>query len=53
MLSYSPDFARAEIAYKQELLRREYQRPSLFRRLRRTAVKPVHRPHLVRARHAV
>ncbi|MGC4937766.1 hypothetical protein [Kribbella sp. DT2] len=50
---YSTDFVRAQISYRQELLRREYQRPSLFRRLRRTPVAPVPRARLVRARHAM
>jgi hypothetical protein len=53
MLSYSPDFVQAQISYRQELLRREYQRPSLFQRLRRTPVAPVPRAQLVRARHAM
>jgi hypothetical protein len=53
MLSYSPDFVQAQISYRQQLLRREYQRPSLFQRLRRTPVAPAPRAQLVRARHAM
>ncbi|GAA1554893.1 hypothetical protein [Kribbella lupini] len=53
MLNYSPDFVQAQVSYRQELLRREYQRPSLLRRLRRTPVTPVPRAQVVRARHAM
>jgi hypothetical protein len=53
MLPYNPAFVQAEISYRQQLLRQEYQRPSLFRRLRRTPVKPVRRAQVVRARHAM
>ncbi|GAB3816057.1 hypothetical protein GCM10028799_18060 [Kribbella italica] len=53
MLPISPDFVQAEISYRQQLLRQEYQRPSLFRRLRRTPVAPVPRAQVVRARHAM
>ena len=42
MSSYSPDFLRAEIKYRQDRLKRDYQRPAWFHRKppRREAPEP-------------
>ena len=57
MWHYSTEFLQAETAYRQDRLRREYQRPSwLRRRSERDSTgraTPQHRRPTVRVRHAV
>jgi hypothetical protein len=53
MLFYSPQSLQAEIAYRQERLKRDYQRPSWFQRKPKPAAQPVPSRRTVRARHAM
>jgi hypothetical protein len=53
MLFYSPQSLQAEIAYRQERLKRDYQRPSWFQRKPKSAAQPVPGRRTVRARHAM
>jgi hypothetical protein len=53
MLFHSPQSLQAEIAYRQERLRRDYQRPSWFHRRPKTVAQPAPSRQAVRARHAM
>lgn len=48
---YSPDFIQAEIAYRQERIRRDFRRPVWFRRTP-VRVRPEQCRPTVRVRHA-
>ncbi|ADB35256.1 hypothetical protein Kfla_6253 [Kribbella flavida DSM 17836] len=54
MLFHTTESVQAEITYRQERLRRDFQRPGWLRRSRaEKADKPVAKLHLVPSRHAM
>jgi hypothetical protein len=53
MLFYSTEALKAEIAYRQERLKRDYQRPSWFHRKPKPVAHPAPSRQAVRTRHAM
>jgi hypothetical protein len=53
MLFHTTQSLQAEIAYRQEQLKRDYQRPSWFHRKPKPVAHPAPSRQAVRARHAM